>query len=203
MESRLRILGVVAAWCAALAVVPGFAQENAPTTDGNVSRASGGAVGAPEFTTNGVDPVRPESGSAGLQRRANLKALIASAPKMATGSPASGTRTGPPLVRPGVDGAGARNAIGAVMPGGQTSSYSPPGFTVQTRSGVTATGTPGRNVGDVNLRRGPVSPNAGQTPQAAGLNGTTIGHVGSGLGSIGGPAKNHSGINGTFLRPNR
>jgi hypothetical protein len=203
MESRLRILGVVAAWCAVLAAGPGLAQENAPTTDGSVPRTSGGMVEGLEVTTNGVEPVRPEGGSAGLQRRANLKALIANAPKIATGSSASGTRIGPPLVGPGAHGAVARNAIGAVVPGGQTSSHSPPGFTIQTSSGATAIGAPGRNVGDVNLHRAPVPSNAGPMPQAAGLNGTMIGHIGSGPSLIGGPAKNHSGINGTFLRPNR
>jgi hypothetical protein len=203
MRSRVRILGIVAAWCAALAAGPGFAQESAPATDGNVSRTGGGIVEGHEATTNGVDPVRPESGSAGLQRRANLKALIANAPKAATGSSASGTRIGQPPVSPGVHGAVTRNAIGAAMPGGQTPNPTPPGFTVQTRSGMTAAGTPGRNVGDVNLHRGPVPPNAGPMPQAAGLNGTMMGRIGSGPGSIGGPAKNHSGINGTFLRPNR
>jgi len=207
----MKILGVVAAVCAALAAGPGLAQEDVPTTDRDVPRANGGAGdgvaikglrAGPDgaITTNGgLDPVRLEGGSIGLQRRANLKMLIVNAPKIATGSSASNTQ----LPRPGADGAAARNAIGVVAPGGHTSGYGLPSFTVPTGSGVTAIGTPGRNAGGADLHRGAAPLNAAATPHAAGLNGTLIGRIGSGPGSIGGPAKDRSGINGTFLRPNR
>ena len=211
----MKILGVVAVVCAALAARPGLAQEDVPATDRDVPRANGGTgdgVAIKGFragpdggiTTNGgPDPVRPEGGSIGLQRRANLKTLIVNAPKIATGSSASNTRIGPQLPRPGADGAAARNAIGVMTPGGHTSGDGLPSFTVPTGGGVTATGTPGRNAGGADLHRGAAPLNADPTPHAAGLNGTSIGHIGSGPGSIGGPAKDRSGINGTFVRPNR
>jgi hypothetical protein len=226
MESRFKILGIAVAFCAALAAGPGFAQEDAPATDRDVPRGDGGTGngaaikglptnGAPDgnrttpppnlsprvgesIVTNGIDPVGPEGGSASLQRRANRKALIANAPKTAAGSPASNARIGPPLAPPGASGAATHNAIGAVMPGGQTSGYSAPSFTVRAGSGVTAVVAPGRDVGGVSLHRAPVPLNAG--PTSAGLNGTMMGHIASGTGSIGGPAKDRSGINGTAIR---
>lgn len=57
--------------------------------------------------------------------------------------------------------------------------------------------------------KGPVRNTLGTSTSAAraigatGINGTTIGHTASGSGSIGGPAKNLSGIDGTAMRPRR
>lgn len=153
------------------------------------------------MTNGGNDPVRPEGGSASLQRRANLKALIANAPRTAVGSPAPNAHIDPPLVPLGVDGAATHNAIGAAMPGGRASGYNHPTFNIQTGSGVTAIGTPAGNSAGINSHRGPVPLNAGPAPHATGLNGTTMGHIASGPGTIGGPAKDRSGISGTSIRP--
>jgi hypothetical protein len=228
MESRVKVLGVAvaAALCAAFAIGPGFAQEDAPAADrGAPPRVDGGSgdgaaikglpthpgpdgsrrgmVGPEAPANGGIDPVRPEGGSAGLQRRANLKMLIANAPKMATGLPASSPRIGPPSMRSGADGAAARNAVGAAIAGSQLAGHRVSGPTIQTGAGTTGVGAAMGNVGGVNLHRPAVPLNPGLIPRAAGLNGTMMGHIGSGPGSIGGPAKDHSGINGTSIRPKR
>jgi hypothetical protein len=224
MESRVKIFGVTVAvvLCAALATDPGLAQEDAPTADRDV-RANGGAgdgistkgpatragsdasnkgaVG-PEFTSGGgFDPVRPEGGPAGLQRRANPRTLIANAPKVGRGLPASNTDNGRPPMRPPMDGPAARNAIGVAMPGGQTAGHAVPGFTIQAGTGVTGVGAARGTIGGVNLLSPPAPPHAGPAPRAAGLNGTMMGHIASGPSSIGGPTKDRSGINGTSIRP--
>jgi len=148
MNSPVKIFAVMVALGAALAAGPGLAQDDTPPTGRDVPHANGGAgegvaikgsvipggsdgsrPGPPPspageskegavVTNRGIDPVRAESGSAGLQRRANLKALIANPPKMQTDSTAFNTRFGPPPGRPGAVGGATRDAIGVVVPGG-------------------------------------------------------------------------------------
>lgn len=216
-----RIFAAVVALSAATASCPGLAQENAPAVGGDVVRGNGDSGAGPSAketpvlssdggrregavaVKGGIEPITP--GSAGLQRRANLKMLIANTPRAATGLPASNTRIGPPPVRPTADPAGSRNAIGAVTPGIQTPGIqtlgrSISGFPAPAGTHVTGVGVGASNVGGVNLRQMPVSSNV-RPPYGTGINGTTMGHVTSGPGSIGGPAKDHSGINGTSIRP--
>jgi hypothetical protein len=212
-----RIFATVVALSAAVASCPALAQEDAPATDGDVVRGNGGAgdgasgkvapvPSSPDSgrregavaAKGGVEPMTP--GAAGLQRRANLKMLIANMPKTATGLPASNTRIGPAPVRASADPAGSRNAIGVVTLGIQTPGRSTAGFTTPAGTYVTGAGLGAANGGGANLRQMPVPPNA-RPPYVTGINGTTMGHMASGPGSIGGPAKDHSGINGTFIRP--
>src|SRR5262249_5540117 len=157
-----------------------------------------------------AEPVRLEGGSASLQRRANRKSLIATAPNMPAASSAN-TGAIPPFELPGAEGGPARNAIGVVVPGGGQGlghavpgSIAPAGIGVRgPGSGLAGAGTATGNVGGTDARRSAIAPNVVTSPVArtSGINGTTMGHIASGPGYIGGPAKDRSGINGTALRP--
>lgn len=238
----MKIAAVIAALCALLATGPGYAQEEAPPTGRDVPQANGGGDnGAASkervisggsdgsragptssragdgregavVTNSWTDPIRVEGGSAGLQRRAKLKALLANPPRMTTGSPVPSTRIVPPLVRPGAEAGATRNAIGIVLPGsGQGLSHAvPPSSTaaagigaLRPGSGVGSVGAPPGNVGSADARRSAVPPHPATSPLAhtSGINGTTMGHIASGPSYIGGPAKDRSGINGTAMRP--
>jgi hypothetical protein len=215
MESRVKILGfaVAVALCAGLAASPGRAQEDGANagSDRDASRIGGGGIGdgGNIIAGRGAEPVRPESGSASLQRRANRKSLIANAPNMPA-APSASVGAIPPFKRPGAEGGAARNAIGVVVPGGGQ------GFGHAVPSSVAAAGTGGsgaagagiaalaaRNVGGTDARRWtiPANPVAGPVAPVPGINGTTMGHIASGPGYVGGPAKDRSGINGTAMRP--
>jgi hypothetical protein len=236
MESRVKALGVsfAIALCAALVAGPGLAQENAPPADapkgasdrdaprgeGAGAGATKGGLGMPTgnqgtASDHAIEPVRLEVGSAGLQRRANRKTLIANAPKMPAG-PSANTGIGAPFMRPGADGGAVRNAIGIVMPGGgQVPGHNAPGFVARTgigagvpgataaHAGITGVGATTGNVGGVDLHRPAIPLNAVTGPPAhpAGINGTTMGHIASGPSYVGGPARDRSGINGTAVRP--
>jgi hypothetical protein len=155
-----------------------------------------GTTPAPHGVTlsHGINLVTPDNGYAGLLRRANRKALIANSEKKPTG-PSAGIGTGTTqLTRPGREGALARNAVGLVVPGGSGAGAGGAG-----QHGVGAIGTGGVVAGGHPM----TVPNVVTAPtvHAAGINGTTIGHLASGPGIIGGPAKNVSSINGTTVRP--
>src|SRR5215831_16814186 len=120
MESRVKILGfaVAVALCAGLAASPGRAQEDGANagSDRDPSRVGGGiGDGGNIIGGRGAEPVRPESGSASLQRRANRKSLIATAPNMPA-APSANVGPIPPFKRPDAEGGAARNAIGVVVP---------------------------------------------------------------------------------------
>jgi hypothetical protein len=115
-----------------------------------------------------------------------------------------------PFKLPGAEGGAARNAIGAVVPGGQgfgravPSSVAAAGIGVRgLGSGAAGAGTAAGNVGGTDARRWTIPPHPVTSPvtPAAGINGTTMGHIASGPGYVGGPAKDRSGINGTAMRP--
>ena len=240
MDSRVKILGTIIALCAALATGPGLAQEDSPPTGRDAPQPNGAAddsvakgfaippgpdgsrIGPPPLrtgdgkegaatTNSGLDPVRAEGGSAGLHRRANLKALITNQPKTGTGPSALKTHIVPPLVRPVPEGGAAHNAIGAIVPGGgQGFGHAVPGFSASAAtgvrslgSGVVGVGTPAGNVSSIDVRRSAIAPTPVTSPAAhsSGINGTTMGHIASGPASIGGPARDRSGINGTAVRP--
>jgi hypothetical protein len=214
MESRVKLLGlaVAMALCAALAASPGRGQEDGANagSDRDASRTGGVGIGdgGDIISGRGAEPVRLEGGSASLQRRANRKSLIATAPNMPA-APSANISAIPPLKLPGAEGGPARNAIGVVVPGGGQGlghavpgSIAPAGIGVR-GSGVAGAGTAAGNVGGADVRRWAIPPNPVTSPVAhtSGINGTTMGHVASGPGYIGGPAKDRSGINGTALRP--
>jgi hypothetical protein len=215
MESRAKVLGVAVAvaLCAALAASPGHGQEEgANATDRDASRVGGVGTGAggDVIGGRGAEPVRLEGGSASLQRRANRKSLIATAPNMPA-APSAHIGAIPPFKLPGADGGPARNAVGVVVPGGgQGFGRAVPGSIAPAGIGMRGSGSsavgPGLatgNVGGTDARRSAIPPNVVTSPVAhtSGINGTTMGHIASGPGYIGGPAKDRSGINGTAMRP--
>jgi len=153
---------------------------------------------------HGIDLIMPSDGYAGLRRRAIRKALIANAPKKPAGMLAN-TGANPQFTRSGADSHILHDAIGVVVPGGNNvggtaAGHHAAGFT----AGTGAIGTAGAVAGGVgmDIRRPamPLNTVAGPIVHAAGINGTTMGHIASGPGSIGGPAKDRAGINGTTLR---
>jgi hypothetical protein len=213
MESRSKVLGVAVAvaLCAALAASPGRGQEEGVNagSDRDASRMGGGSIGdgGDLIGGRGAEPVRLEGGSASLQRRANRKSLIATAPNMPA-APSAHIGAIPPFELPGAEGGPARNAVGVVVPGGGQGfgravpgSIAPAG--IGKRSGVAGAGTATGNVGGADARRSTTPPNpvTSLVAHTSGINGTTMGHIASGPGSIGGPAKDHAGINGTTMRP--
>jgi hypothetical protein len=217
MESRVKILGVAVAMalCAGLAATPGRAQEDGANagSDRDASRVGGVGIvdGGNIIAGRGAEPVRLESGSASLQRRANRKSLIATAPNMPA-APSANIGAIPPFKLPGAQGGAARNAIGVVVPGGgQGFGRAVPSSVAAAGTGVRGLGsgaagagsTAAGNVGGTNARRWTTPPNpvTGPVTPAPGINGTTMSPIASGPGYVGGPAKDRSGINGTAMRP--
>jgi hypothetical protein len=208
-DSRVHLLStMIVAVCAVLVVCPALAQD-AATAGGDVAPAGGpgdgvpikgpaGGAEAPAVTNHGIDPVTPQRGIVGLQRRANLKALISGAPHQAAGLPLANVRVAPLLMSPGIAGAVPRNPIGAAIPGTRSPDHDAAHITTQTGTRLTGLGAAGR-VGTTHQM--PVPTSVGPALHGAGINGTTMGHMASGPASIGGPAKDRSGINGTLMRP--
>src|SRR5262249_57147321 len=119
MESRMKVLGlaVAVALCGALAASPGRGQEEGANTGSarDAPRMGCGGIGdgGDIIGGRGAEPIRLEGGSASLQRRANRKALIATAPNMPAAAHIGAI---PPFKLPGAAGGPARNAIGVVLP---------------------------------------------------------------------------------------
>jgi len=230
---RTLLLGVaIAALGAAVVATPARAQEPAHAQEsagepaaasGDASqaapqaRAGGGkgdgagkeAASAPDgAAVEGVDLV-PRHGAAGLERRANIKTLIANAPNKAGFPYAAATHLSPSpphswggsWARTAVS---PRNAIGAALPALRPPAHESAGFTTQTGAKLAALGT---GTGGIASHRMPVPgahqpsipPNAGTALRGAAINGTAMRQVAT--SSIGGPAKDHSGINGTSMKP--
>jgi hypothetical protein len=203
----VKMLGAIVALWAALAACPAPAQDAgpaaAPAGGGDAPQAAGspgdgavkGAAAAPDGAVNrsDIDPVTPMHGAAGLQRRAYLKALIANAPARPAGAPGH-TRAGALLAHPAVEAAAPRNAIGIAMPVARSPGRDSAGVATEAR--VTAPGSAGSATHQMS-----VPTNAGAALHGAGVNGTAMGRVVSGPASVGGPAGNRSGINGTVMRP--
>jgi hypothetical protein len=211
METRGYVLPVwrglllSAALWGALASYPALAQDGAPAAGGDAPQTGDGAAtkgAAPDgtaATSRDIEPFTPQRGSAGLWRRANLKALIANPPNKAAGLPPANVRISPSPMRPGMEMAPQRNAIGAATPSLQLPGHGIAGVATPAGNRPSGIGTPLASITGV-TRQTPV-PNAGQTLRGAAINGTTMGHVASGPGSVGGPVKDRSGINGTLMPP--
>jgi hypothetical protein len=196
----------IATLCAVLAASHAFAQEGAAAAAADAPPAGGSQgdgitlKGGPEgaATNRGIELVAPRRGAAGLWRRANVKTLIANAANAAPGSSAANTRISPPPLRPGTGVSVQRNAIGVALPAARPPSYDAAGVTTGTR--LPGTGTAAGNVGTQTTQmRAPA--NAGPALHGAAINGTTMSRMAVGPGSIGGPARDHTGINGTLMRP--
>lgn len=147
--------------------------------------------------SHGINLVTPDNGYAGLLRRANRKALIAAKRPV---NPLAGTAN-LPLTHLTRESPIARNAVGLVLPGSGAGGTGPHVPVPPPHAGPSGTGPIGTAVvGGGHLP--PTPPNAAISPilHTAGINGTTIGHIASGPGIIGGPAKDRSSINGTAVR---
>jgi hypothetical protein len=154
--------------------------------------------------SHGINLVTPDNGYAGLLRRANRKALIANAPKKPVG-PLTATAATPPLPH---GREGVRNAVGLLVPAGSSAVGTGAGqhvlssmpHNVAGPSGTGAIGTGGAAAG-ADARHLTTTTPPGVAMHTAGINGTTMGHIASGPGMIGGPVKDRSAINGTGVRP--
>lgn len=193
---------VIVALSAALAACPAPAQEAAAAAgadagggpvDGAAMKGADGAA----LTNGNLELAAPIRGSKSLWRRANVKTLIANAPGNAAGLPATNAGVGSPPVRPGTGVSTPRNAIGISLTGVRVPGHDGAGATNQAGARLTGIGAAPGNAGSV-TRQASVPANAGLARGAA-INGTTMGRLVS--GSIGGPARDHSGINGTLMRP--
>jgi hypothetical protein len=200
---------MIAALCVALAANPALAQEGAPAVAGADARPAGDspddggvAMKGPDgaaATKRDIDLVVPYRGAAGLWRRANVKALIAHAStNKAAGLPAANTRIGPPQLPPRFHVSVTRNAIGVALPGVRPTAYDLMGVTPGARSPGIGIVAGGAGTQTTQLR---ASTNAGSALRGAAINGTAMSRMAAGSGSIGGPARDHAGINGTLMRP--
>jgi hypothetical protein len=186
---RIALTALLTALGAIVAANPASAQEGAPA-------AGGDAVQAPAPSSD-VEPFTPRRGPAGLARRANLKALIANASGRAAGVPSAAAGAAPSRVRIRMD-AGQRNAIGVVVPGTTAPAIGIIGNAAPSGNKPANIGTPVANIAGTTQRL--PAPAASSVLHATGINGTTMGRMITSPGSIGGPAKDHSGINGTSMR---
>jgi hypothetical protein len=182
------------------------------------SHAGAAPAGAPGMMTPRADagantdlgPIRLE-GFTGLQRRANRNALITNAPKV-PGRPPAAIGISAPFMFSGATGKTAHNSAGVVVPGASSSALgtsglgrnaadlrtsAPPGVNAIGSVATAATGA-GAALHHPSL---PSSAVTGAPSHAAVISGTTVSHIASGPGYLGGPAKDRSGINGTAIRP--
>jgi hypothetical protein len=180
------------------------------------SHAGAAPAGAPGMTAPRADagantdlgPINLE-GFTGLQRRAR-KALIANVPKIA-GRPPASIGISAPFKFSGANGGTVHNAAGVVVPGASSSALATPSLGRNAPDLRTSAATGVNAVGGVATVTGtsaawrraslPSSAVAGAPSHAAVISGTTVSHIASGPGYLGGPAKDRSGINGTAIRP--
>jgi hypothetical protein len=194
---------MIVALSATLATCPALAQEGAPAAGAEAPQAGGGpsdgtAMKGPDGAaqTNGdLELAAPVRGSKSLWRRANVKTLIANAPGNAAGLPAPNARTGVPPVHPGIGVSTPRNAIGMSLTGVRPPGHDGAGVPTQAGTRPTGVGTATGSAGGVTHQASP------PTNTGAAINGTTMGRVVS--GSIGGPARDRTGINGTLMPPKK
>jgi hypothetical protein len=175
------------------------------------ARAGAAPASSPGLVRPGMDdlgPIRLE-GFTGLQRRANRNALIANAPKT-LGRPPAAIGISAPLTFSGANGGMGRSI--ASVPGASVSAFGPlslgrnaPDLKPSAAIGANAVApaaTTATGAGAAWHRPGlPSSAVTGAPSHAAVISGTTVSHIASGPGYLGGPAKDRSGINGTAIRP--
>lgn len=174
------------------------------------ANAPGIAPPSPDAGANtDLGPIRLE-GATGLQRRANRKALIANAPKI-PGRPVSAIGIATPLTPFGAnrrtrpDTAAATPGLPSSMPGAPSLGHSAPDLRTSVATGTSALGITSTGVTGAGAtghhQNLPANAPTVALPHAAVINGTTMSHIASGPGYLGGPAKDRSGINGTAIRP--
>jgi hypothetical protein len=179
-----------------------------PAQDGPGLEARAAPASAPGLTRPGGDdlgPIRLE-GFTGPQRRANRNALIANAPKT-PGRPPAAIGISAPFMFSGANGGTGRSAASAPAAG----AYGTLSWRRNAPDLKTSAATGANTVGSLAAATGagaawhrprlPSSTATGAPPHAAVISGTTVSHIASGPGYLGGPAKDRSGINGTAIRP--
>jgi hypothetical protein len=206
-------VGAAMVLCAAVYAASASAQEGGAPAAG-VDAAQAGKAGdtspgdavkgqAPDAsvapTNRDIELLAPRQGSAGLSRRANRKALIANAFGATAGTPAGNVRVGLFPLRPKTDLSAPRNAVGMALPGSQLPGRTITGMTNPAGTNLTGNGAVAGHAGGF-AHRTPVPADAGSARHEAAINGTAMGRMAIGSGSIGGPAKDRSGINGTLIR---
>jgi hypothetical protein len=197
----------IAALCAALAAGSSPAQEGAAAAGADAPQAGDGAVkgqppDAAATVNRDVELVAPRRGAASLWRRAHVKTLIANTATTVPGSPAVNTRINPLPLHPGIAVSLQRNAIGLALPGPQPLGHDIARLTTSAGTGLTGNGAAVGGAGGANHQI-PASTNAGVALRGTGINGTRMGRLAAGSASIGGPARDQSGINGTLMRLKR
>jgi hypothetical protein len=146
--------------------------------------------------TNGdLELVAPARGPKSLWRRANVKTLIANAPGNAAGLAAANARTGVPPVHPGTGVSTPRNAIGMSVTGVRPPGHDSAGAPNQAGTRLIGIGTAPSSASGVTHQA------SAPTNTGAAINGTAMGRPVS--GSIGGPARDRTGINGTLMPPKK
>jgi hypothetical protein len=181
------------------------------------SHAGAAPAGAPGMTAprtgtganTDLGPISLE-GFTGVQRRANRNALIANVPKI-PGRPPASIGISAPFKFSGPNGGTGRNPASVVAPGASSSTLAPPSLGRNAPDLRTPAATGVNSVGSVAAVTGasaawhrpslPSSAVVGAPSHAAVISGTTVSHIASGPGYLGGPAKDRSGINGTAIRP--
>lgn len=155
------------------------------------ANAGGKSAAAPR----GIDLVRPDDGyaSPGLRRRATRSSLIAAGEKKKLQIVPTITATFRPPAPAGAAPEFLRNSAGVAMPA-HSSSAKPDSIRTAPASMGIAKNSLGMSVTAIHHPE-THSQATGPMPVVAGINGTTMGHAG--LGGVGGPAKDRSGIGGS------
>jgi hypothetical protein len=158
------------------------------------------AGGKSAGVARGIDLVRPDDGYANLRRRATRSSLMDTGNKKKLQVVPTVPVISHPPSPAGVPVEPLRNSAGVAMPGSTgigkpDSIHTFPGAPVNTGLAKNSLGMSVSEIHrlDTHLRT------AGATAPVPGINGTTMGRTG--IGGVGGPAKDRSAINGSALRP--
>jgi hypothetical protein len=178
---------------------PGVATGRA--TRGGVGEAgpkAANAGGKSAAAPRGIDLVRPDDGyaSRGLRRRATRSSLIAAGQKKKLQIVPTVAATSRPPSPASAALESLRNSAGVAMPAHYSSGKADSIHTAPASTAI-AKNSLGMNI--TALHPPETHPKVtGPMPVVAGISGTTMGHAG--LGGIGGPAKDRSGISGSGFR---
>jgi hypothetical protein len=157
------------------------------TKGGETATGKGGKSAEP-----GIDLVRPDDGYANLHRRAVRSSLIAAQKKKLQTIPTIAATPHPP----GPPAEHGRNSAGVTLPSGATVGkpelvHTVPGAPVNTGVGKNSLGLSVNETHHTETHNTAI----GTTVPVSGINGTTMGRVNA--GTVGGPTKDRSAINGS------
>jgi len=186
----------------------GVAAHDGSGAEAGRAAAPASAPGLIRPSPDDLGPIRVE-GFTGPQRRANRNPLIVLTPQI-PGRPPAAIGVGAPFVFSGANGGTGRRTSVAV-PGASGSAFGTPSLgrnapdlKASAAIGTNTIGSPAAAATAGPAWHRPGLPSGAVTappPHAAVISGTTVSHIASGPGYVGGPAKDRSGINGTAIRP--